>query len=199
MCSFAQMIHKMCMYKERKHLLPAHYKNRAGQKTSRWFYTRTPWEYQVLFCLDRYAPVFVSILIFSGYSWFVAVLNYMNTLQNNAVILLYGCGLAYIVLFHEKYREASPSWERGVKRAFLLQAVGIVIALGIAAVSRINPGSSFTKYFILEEAVLYAGIILYSINYSNTILVKRALIAATALYSLKAGISFQKTLSAGVA
>lgn len=180
------MLYSLLMYKPKKDTLPLYYVNRKTPKSSSWFYTRTPMGYQIITYLHKYAVVFLPIMVLIVYTWFTLIANYVNTIQYNMLLLAYSVPLAVIVFFHGKYRETNDCTViKCVQKTLALKGIGLCIGACIVFIDQIGCKGSFMKYFILEESVVYTGIILHSIDYSNKTAFNRFLTGATVLYSLK--------------
>ncbi|KAI5191860.1 hypothetical protein NEMIN01_1715 [Nematocida minor] len=185
------MIYSLCIYNRRsKRFLPRCYGNVKESKVTGWFARRTKMGHKLLLHFHNYAVAFIFAMVLASYAWFASLANYINSTKDNLIIFLYPFLLIAVVLFHGKYRETGKTTiEQSMSKAIMLYGLSVCMAASIICIGRISPGSAITKYFALEQAVIYNGVVLHGVNYSNTRTLHRIILFSTVLYFLGAAIS----------
>lgn len=183
------MIYSLCSYNNPKEFfLPQKYSKKKESGYRNELYTIPQIGYKLLWCFHKYAILFISISTVTIYAWFLSIVSHINNrTAPNYLELVYPCVLVALVIFYEKYRGErveGKALKNAILKTSILLGVFALMCLSIALIVRLYPDSMFIKYFILEEAIIYNNLLLYSINYSNTKILKKITISTGIMYFL---------------
>ncbi|KAI5144585.1 hypothetical protein NEPAR07_1163 [Nematocida parisii] len=119
---------------------------------------------------------------------YIAILNtYRSTLEYNLSIISVVLIILYLqIIFHNRNTEMTRiTAVNSLKRTVLLLLIGKCVEYSVQCISKIDKSSRILLYLEAEQSVVYAGMILYSLSYSDMSAHWRVLLSTSAVYCVK--------------
>ncbi|KAI5135162.1 hypothetical protein NEAUS06_1401 [Nematocida ausubeli] len=181
------MIYLQYTHRYKKCILPLSHEKSKRKMCSYSKGKEIPWGYQIRMHLYNHEYIFIGGASFFAYACITTLAHYTNTLKSNLIVLSMGTLLfLFQIVFHNKTANISVETVRKSLRSTAeLMCAGSCISCGVSYVRGINSISEIVKYLEFEEALVYLGLILNSIGYTNMRVYMRILFVGTALYALK--------------
>lgn len=198
LCSllYLKMIYSVCLYNNQKDFFflrsCADIKDRRAVHRPGIFL----WiGYKLLWYFHNYALSFISITTMATYAWFIAAIKYINS-STALSCTDWACPflLAALIVFYEKYRGSSKApFRQCIWKISCLLGLSLAMCSLMGLIIPKAPESPFVKYFVLEEAFIYNGVLLHSVNYSNIKKLQKVIISSAVLYFLGIYVFFLYT------
>ncbi|KAI5166141.1 hypothetical protein NEIRO03_0994 [Nematocida sp. AWRm78] len=122
-----------------------------------------------------------------SYAYVVILNTYRNTLEYNLSIISVVLIMLYLqIIFHNRNTEMTRiTAVNSLKRTVLILLIGKCIEYSVQCISSIDKSSPILLYLGVEQSVVYTGMVLYSLGYSDMSAYWRVLLSTSAVYCIK--------------